>query len=891
MISIFNKYDKSFIWSSDGIIMHTVNLSYLRSMVINFIRTGNISTFVWNVGNGVDLFSHMTHHIFGDFFSYVSILFRTKNIPTVFEALIFIRIYCAGLSFLCYTKYHKLNKTSSIIGALLFAFSSFVFYTSVRHPLFINGLILFPLLMIGIEKIIIEDKKIFYTIIIAITYIVNLYYAYPMSLTLAIYGTLLAIKHYKKNGIKKILQVLLKTLFYSIIGIMISCVLLLPTLLAISSSQRNAGNLISSYSLEYYRALAKSLLHLKNTGFWVVIGTQSLIFITLPLTIKKYRKENSSMLMLLLLLLLPILFAPIGSLFMCFTFPNNRWSFIFSFIFAFLSASFINKNESINKKDIITVFLSLIVFLAFNAIMQNNLSNYMEIQIMLLFIWLIIIFCKDYLSKMLKKVNLYNILLILTLTIGIGIAIKYTYDIDGHEYASEFAPKGQFYHIANTSNNSIPDFNKALNFIKLKDDSFYKISKYPYNHPNVSLIKDFNSTGSYVNIVPREFYNLNLDINNSKFEFLKGFREFDYRTKINSLMGVKYLINYNKGIVPYGFEEISDYKGKSKIYENKYYLPFATIYTNYITEEEYNNLSSLEKESSLLKATVLEDNKSLNHLQYDYSNNIEELKYNIVDDKKIINNKDIKITKDNENSFEIEIDQVKNSELYVYLENLKYTPYTKDEMINLNIDEDSTPLEIAKVKKSYKWYQINTSYKVTAKFKKIKNSYSVDDKYTNPYLENLPGPLLNLGYYDEASGTIKITLSKIGKYTFDSIKVYAVSMDDYEEDINNLRKSNFEVTNWDDGYLKGTVNAEENGILQFQTIYTKGFKVYVDGKEVETIKSNKYFLGINIAKGTHEIRIEYHTPYFKEGVIISLLGTCVFIGTIISRKKVKKVDK
>ena len=72
-------------------------------------------------------------------------------------------------------------------------------------------------------------------------------------------------------------------------------------------------------------------------------------------------------------------------------------------------------------------------------------------------------------------------------------------------------------------------------------------------------------------------------------------------------------------------------------------------------------------------------------------------------------------------------------------------------------------------------------------------------------------------------------------------------------------------------------------------MYSDGWKVYVDGKEVETLNVNKYFLGINIDKGKHEIHMEYHTPYFKEGILISLASIGIFVGTIIyNRKKAKK---
>lgn len=114
-------------------------------------------------------------------------------------------------------------------------------------------------------------------------------------------------------------------------------------------------------------------------------------------------------------------------------------------------------------------------------------------------------------------------------------------------------------------------------------------------------------------------------------------------------------------------------------------------------------------------------------------------------------------------------------------------------------------------------------------------------------------------------------------------------MEDYESDIQNLRRSNFEVTQYGNGYLYGKVNAEKSGILQFSTRYHKGWKVYVDGEQVDTLKSNKYFLAIEVKKGEHTIELKYSNPYIRTGIIVTILGIILFIGTIIYQKRRRKI--
>ena len=211
IVYTFLKYKKGFIWKDDGLQQHFITLNYFRDLLKSFIATGDFSTFVWNIGTGIDMFGNLAYYIFGDPISYFCIFSPKKYMYLFYCIGVIIRLYFIGISFLCFCKYKKINK-GNIIGSLMYTFCIYALFASVRHPYFMNALILFPLLMIGIEKIILEDKKVFYTIIIAITCISNFYFAYSLFLIIAIYGVILTIYNYKKDGIKFIVKKLLKVL-------------------------------------------------------------------------------------------------------------------------------------------------------------------------------------------------------------------------------------------------------------------------------------------------------------------------------------------------------------------------------------------------------------------------------------------------------------------------------------------------------------------------------------------------------------------------------------------------------------------------------------------------------------------------------------------------------
>ena len=165
------------------------------------------------------------------------------------------------------------------------------------------------------------------------------------------------------------------------------------------------------------------------------------------------------------------------------------------------------------------------------------------------------------------------------------------------------------------------------------------------------------------------------------------------------------------------------------------------------------------------------------------------------------------------------------------------------------------------------------------KYKDISLRKRFDDLRVFPYSSGNDDLLINLTCYNRMDGTITIELFQEGKYTFDNMEVIVNKFDDYDRDINNLNRSNFEFIS-NSNTLKGKVNLEKKGVLQFNTPYSKGWKVLVDGEEVDAFVSNKYFLGIYVDEGKHDIELIYHTPFKNVGIFISIVGFityCVII--------------
>ena len=853
ILIIFKIYDKSFVWvnvSNDGLDQHLVNLHLFKNLLLDFFKTGNLATFTWQIGYGMDMFANYAYYVFGDFLAYLVVFVPDKLIPNFYNFLVIARLYLVGISYLVYCRHKKLDSFSSLIGSLIYTFSSFSLFAMARHPYFINALVIFPLVLMFTEKIIKDDKKIGFILMVFLLFITSFYFGYMIALLIALYGIILAFHEYKGNY-RLIIKKLLITFGCAVVGLLMASIIIIPTLNAFLSSTRT-GDSLYFYSIKYYLNLIPSLITVKNVGNWSLIGVSSLFLAFLPTFLTK-RKQYKNIFQYVLALLIPLIIPILGSLLAGLSYPNNRWAFVITFFFALIITMLLNNKEHISNKKTIPFILiyGLICLIIYQKV---NLQIIISIVCAIIFVQLFQ--NKDKLNKYFKP------LLLIILLVNISFNIFYLYSKTGLNYVKEFVgtnPKELY----KDANGDIPYLNEACKYLKTIDNSYYNVLVYSTDLYNLSLMNNYNSISYFYSIVDDNYLNLATDLENQELGINKEIKNFNYRTKITTLLNNKYLITTNN-YVPYGYKLIKNYNNETFIYQNTHSLTFASLYTSKMNQETYDKLSPLEKESYLLKATVLDEENFINNKlkeNQEYLSSIEKVNYNVLNNS-ILNNNQIVVTKEN-NKVSLMISNINQKELYINISNIKFK---------------GSILE-------------GKDYKITVDINGKTISEKTNDPNFSPYYFKNDDLLINLGYFENISGVIDITFNTSGTYNFDNLEVIAVNFDDYNNDINNLRKVNFKLIEYHNNYLSATVDLEESGVLQFATNYRDGWQVLVDGEEVETFVSNKYFLGINVDRGFHRIEMIYKTPNLKLGIICSSIGFLNLIALSYYELIMKKREK
>lgn len=106
--------------------------------------------------------------------------------------------------------------------------------------------------------------------------------------------------------------------------------------------------------------------------------------------------------------------------------------------------------------------------------------------------------------------------------------------------------------------------------------------------------------------------------------------------------------------------------------------------------------------------------------------------------------------------------------------------------------------------------------------------------------------------------------------------------------VEELSKHKLKITKWEKNILEGDIDVRERKTLFLSIPYEEGWNIYVDGKKVKYFKLYDAFIGVNLSKGHHEIKMKFYPKGLKEGIIISIISFLTSICIIIKKIRLEK---
>ncbi|MGO5359435.1 YfhO family protein [Anaerofustis sp. LCP19S3_F7] len=882
----------SFIWDTyeqnggDGFTQHYASVvyfaRYIKNIFYTFINTHELIIPMWDlkIGTGYDILTTLNYYSFGDPLNIFYIFTPEKYYPYMFSLLVVLRLYLSGIFFSLFCFQFNKKKFPVIITAIGYAFCGYALYAPLKHPFFVNPMIYLPLFLLGAEKIFRGQKPYLFIIMVFVSAISNFYFFYMLTIAVVMYAFVRVLYLYNDKGmfLKQFWHYFIKFVIYYIIGILLSMVIMLPVILAFINSSRASGqvsNLSLFYNLNYYISYISNLFNSNGFGDWMFLGFNIIIVISSLLIFKDKSKAGKYLKYILSILFICSMLPVFSYVMNGFSYVTSRWCFIFAFLVCFINAYIIKDIKFVFNKNIKYVYTCLLLLFVINVVIdrffvfldKNNIYihyNYFFILTGVLFTFIV------QNKKSSIKVIYFSMIVLFVVQISLSGYLK-----NSDKYGNFISQLKTYSKVKKETNIS------NVNFIKEYDASNYYRIDQTKNRMNYGFLYDVNGLSSFFSIKNNTNMDYILKTGILQNVTYSGNHGYDHHIVSNTLKGVKYFIADKDFKLMDNFKPIKEDK-KNFVYENKNSLGLFYTYDSVISDKEFNALDENDREFAMLQSVYLSDSNFIKPNSISSSSKTimtfeDIIKNGKYDKDKIEIYGDKLIVKEEEASITLNLGSLYNNECYLVID-------------DFNIDLTSKIKKDASLKE-----KINHKMKNDYTFTYIKFSSSDRDFSNNCIVISSNGKyyigkfnyVFNLGYFDHVEDCdVTITFSKNGNYNFSDMKIVSQPMDNYNKYVNELKKDKVENFTIKGNTVSLKVNTKEDKIGVLSIPYSKGWKAYVNGKEVEVLQANIDSMGIELNKGENEVVFKYCTPGLKEGAIISFTTAfCCIIYMLIKKKR------
>lgn len=574
---------------TDWVTQHYRIPEYFRNL---FYQTHDLfPDFAFNLGAGQNIYYLSYYGLFSPIIllSYLFPFISMQNyiiITTIISLLVSVFLFYKWIR-----NYYDLNL--SFILTFLFAFAAPLLFHSHRHIMFMNYMPFLIMSLMAVDYYFKKKKSLFLIISVFLLIMTSYFFSVSGIFVICIYAVYKYIKEKDKINIKSSIVEFLKFVFPIFISVLLSCILLLPTLYTILNG-RVSGNTTSLFSLLIPKVTLTDTLY---GGY--AIGLTSVLILEIVNCICSKKRENIFLgIVMALILSFPIfMYVLNGGMYI-----NGK--VLIPFIpLALLVIASIFSDIKLDKKVII-IYILVSIFIAFMNI-KNSACYLFIIDVILTLIGIY------FLNKKKNKKVFIFIILGLTFTCSISSNIKDTLvkkgqDIDYSDVIEYIDNSGSVYRTNNLYNN-LNSINQVIS------NSYYTTSIY-----------SSTSSANY-----KQFYNN--DINN---EFKYRSREIlatTYNVLNNIYLGNKYVIApfYNE----IGYNKVIDKDLKMYQNDNVFSIGYAT--PDIMSKREYDTLKYPYNIDALMHYTIVDDDIS----------NVYENRISIANISVTTMNSDVEVTK------------------------------------------------------------------------------------------------------------------------------------------------------------------------------------------------------------------------------------------------------
>lgn len=910
----------TFILSKDALNQHLPLLVKYRAALIAFLHhPGHLTFWSWQMGLGTDTFSVYSYYTIGDVFAYLALLFPAAKMTLAYQVIGMIRMYCVGLAFVYFAQHFNFRNQVILIGTVAYTVNAFLLYAAVAQPFFTTPFILFPLIVIQIERVLRGGSAWPLTGVFTWMLVSNYYLAFVLGIGALAYLVLRVATHYRTK--LDYLKTLGKLAFATVTSLLVAAVMLVPEILAITNSTRTGAlfaNGLKVYPLYYYLFLPKQLI---NGGqwyfmYWTALGVVSIGFLALVYIYSRPRKYpllTISLALSLLMLLIPA----VGAFFNGMMSASNRWTLLIYLPLAMAVCILVQDAPHFSRHTLWVLNVATAIYLAIlvaTFYFANNDDIFMPVLFLivsLMALWLINFHKTRFPDRWLLAIVLLNA--------GFN-AIYAAFPYKG-DFTDKMLSRGEYQAITANRYGGLDQ--------GLSRTPAYRVSTISQNQiiegPNLDndLTSGLHNIDSYYSLQNKYLGQFNTALQNNQYQANIPIRQADDRTVMNNFFGVRYLFvqsnsanakklpagyfldQASQPVINYDVGQPSAATSKDQLipiqterYQTKNAFPLLYWQDRYISQSRYQKLSPTERERALASGVVVHG-QTTGMRPATLHQAVIPIKSVLVSNRfNKVNPAQLKYV-DSDEKYQLQFPQLQNkafrqrvrgSELHIEFSKIKYTPFTMKEQIHYDMQHRAAmannPGSVFNQRfNKYRYWRyhvlngspdISFALNYTSRF----GTASITQAKQNvlSLFKHVTDGTLNIGYY---AGNLpqKLTFkpSKLGNYQL-KYRVVAEKLDNnYTREVRAIQRHALTDLKFSRNQVSGRITTPRTGVLTSSIPYSSGWRVTINGHRAKTVRTNQAFLGVRLPRGTHRVVFTYQTPGLRTGALVSLAGL-IWIG-------------
>ena len=675
---------------TDWVIQHTVYPDYFREL---FYKTGNLlPNLSFHLGGGQNIFNFSYYGLLSPIVL-LSFFLPFLSIVTYTQIISIIVMISTGILFYNFMERHGNSRFMCLFSSILIILSTPLLFHVQKHIMFVNYMPFLIMGFFGVDNYLEKKKKLLLIISVFLMIMTSYYFSVTGIIALCIYYLYEYLNKCDEISIKKLIIDIIKFGLIILVSVMLSGILLIPTVYTIFAGRNSGGAPVN-----FIKLLIPDLNfnELFNDSYSIGLSVYGLISL-LYLFFSKKRNNIIIATIISIIILIPLFRVLLnGGLY-----ARVKCFIPFVPLFCIFIVNMVK--DIFDKKIDYKKFSIFILIISILAVFNNKYPRF--------YVGIIIFIISLFLYQKYNKRIIIVSVIILTLL-----------SLDYYSISKEIHLPKKMYNEYN-SKEVIDNINK-INDI---DKSYYRTSNNHYpvrtvnkiynNHYYTASIFSSTYNGDYMNLFSNDFKQSN--------EVTSYFVILNKENILwNSYMGVKYVSSpYELGI---GYENVF-----GDIYKNNYAFPIIYARSNIMSLDDYHQYSFPYNEEILLNNVIIDGESSNSYTK----NHIDKksIKYDVVSSKDvdIVNDQNgfYLIVKDNgELTIEIK-DDIKNKLLLLSIRN-QLENDCNDSPIYMKINNEANVLNC---KESY-YYNNNTTFnylldsnKKTLKIELLKGKYNLND--------------------------------------------------------------------------------------------------------------------------------------------------------------------